>query len=400
MQLRLAVVCTHPVQYLTPVFHCLEARSEVTLKVFYGWEGPIASLDRGFNRRVCWDIPLLAGHDYEFVPNISRRPGSHHFQGLVLPSLVSRVSQWRPDAVLIYGWCYQAHLKAMRYFKNRVPVLFRGDSTLLSRQKGWRGLARRVFLTWIYRHIDIALYVGTRNREYFLRHGVRPEHLVFAPHAVDNDRFAQPGAVPAGQKLREELGIGEQCIVALMPAKLEPVKAPELLCEAFRRLAHPNCHLVFAGSGPLEDRLRALAPARTHFLGFRNQTEMPSTYRMADLVALVSHSETWGLALNEAMACQRALLASDRVGAAVDLVQEGRNGWVFPAGDTESLTRCLNQAVCLGRDGLSQFGRESQRIVADWSIPKQVDGILSALQLVANRTYGNRTNRSTVAGSL
>lgn len=397
---RLAIICTHPIQYFAPAFRCLAARRDVEVKVFYGWEGPVTSLDHGFGRSVQWDVPLLDGYEYEFIPNRAKDPGSHHFRGIVLPTLIRRINQWRPDAVLVYGWCYQAHLQAMRYFQNRVPVLFRGDSTLLSGQSGRRGWLRRRVLTWIYRHIDIALYVGTRNRDYFLQHGIRPQQLVFAPHAVDNERFSRPGSLADGQQLRHERQIGDTDVVVLLPGKLEPVKAPELLCEACRRLAHPNCHLVFAGSGPLEDRLRELAPPRTHFLGFRNQSEMPSIYRMADLVALVSNSETWGLALNEAMACQRALLASNRVGAAVDLVQEGRNGWVFPAGDAESLTRCLNQAVCLGRDGLSQFGRESQRIVADWSIPKQVDGILSALQLVANRTYGNRTNRSTVAGSL
>ncbi len=70
-------------------------------------------------------------------------------------------------------------------------------------------MVRRIFLTWVYRHIDYALYVGQHNKAYFLAHGLKNEQLVFAPHAVDNQRFSENAAeyeIEASQ-WREKLGI-------------------------------------------------------------------------------------------------------------------------------------------------------------------------------------------------
>jgi glycosyltransferase involved in cell wall biosynthesis len=378
---RLAIVCTHPIQYFAPVFAALAQRPGLDVKVFYGWRGLVEpGLDRGFGREFAWDIPLLEGYDHEFVENVSADPGSHHFRGIDLPRLPAAIGEWQADAVLVYGWCYKAHLQAMRAFKGRIPVLFRGDSTLLDERPGPRTWLRRRVLRWVYRHVDVALYVGTNNREYFRAHGLRDDQLVFAPHAVDNERFACRNEVRCCRtQFRAQLELGEEDVVVLLPGKLEPVKSPVLLARAVQRLSDVRCHLVFAGSGPLESELRDFPPSHTHFLGFQNQTIMPSVYAMADLVALPSRSETWGLALNEAMASGRAVLASDRVGAAADLVRPGENGWIFPSGSEVELTGCLREAVAAGHAGLARMGQASRAIIADWSIEKQVDGIQKAI---------------------
>ena len=379
---RVAIVCTHPIQYHSPTFRALAQESELDIKVFYGWEGPGKSIDHGFGRAVEWDIPLLDGYEYEFIENVSKNPGSHRFRGIDLPSLNSKIRTWNADAVLVYGWCYKAHLNALRYFKNRIPVLFRGDSTLLNQSGGIKSLLRKHFLSWVYSHIDIALFVGSHNREYFLAHGMSQKQLIFSPHAIDNSRFAAPESEVAGLELRRLYGIEDDEVVVLLPAKLEPIKNPEILIEAFRSIDHPRCHLVFAGSGPLESKLRSMAGDRTHFLGFKNQTEMPAVYYMADLIALTSRSETWGLVLNEAMACGRAIIASNTVGAAIDLITPSVNGWVFNEGNLDSLIGILNSATREGRLALKTKGNQSRMRVDDWSIQNQVAGMLSVFQKI------------------
>jgi glycosyltransferase involved in cell wall biosynthesis len=386
MPVRLAIICTHPIQYYAPVFRELGARREVLLKVFYGWKGPGESIDQGFGIPVQWDVPLLEGYDFEFVPNVSKDIGSHHFGGIRLPSLIRRIEEWQADAVLVYGWCYHAHLSCMRHFKGRLPVFFRGDSTLISQPSGLKGVARRLFLSWVYRHVEYALFVGSKNRAYFSFMGLSDSQLRFAPHSVDNRRFEQPDADSQAQHIRGTCGLTDNDVLIVLPAKLEPIKNPLLLLEAFANLKTDSCHLAFAGSGPLETELKATRTPRTHFLGFRNQSEMPSVYRAADLVVLPSKSETWGLALNEAMACGRAVMASDRVGAACDLIVSGRNGWIVRADDLDDLTRALREAVDLGRPTLHQKGIESREIISDWNISIQVDSIISAVCHAARKS--------------
>ena len=172
--IRLAIISTHPIQYYAPLFQALAAREGLEVHVFYGWQGPSAgAFDPGFGADVTWDVPLLDGYPYTFLENTSADPGTHHFRGITTPELIPAVEAWNPDALLVFGWNYWSHLTALRYFKGRVPVYFRGDSTLLDEQGGLRTWARRLFLRWVYRHVDAALYVGQHNRAYFKAHGFR-----------------------------------------------------------------------------------------------------------------------------------------------------------------------------------------------------------------------------------
>lgn len=378
--MRLAILSTHPVQYYAPVFRALANCPRLEIKAFYGWKGSSeGALDRGFGQAVTWDIPLLDGYEHEFVPNIATDPGTHHFGGIDLPTLNQRINDWNADALLVYGWNFKAHLSALRHFSKKIPVYFRGDSTLLGNRSGWKKLLRSLFLRWIYTHIQGAFYVGAQNRRYYESARIKDSSLVFAPHAVDNKRFADPtGAYEtAAQEWRTHLGIGVDECVTLFVGKLEPVKNPFDLLQAFAN--HGSGHLIFAGSGPLEAELRAKSKGNVHFIGFQNQSQMPIVYRLGDLVVLPSSSETWGLAINEAMACGRAVATSDQVGCAVDLIKEGENGWIFPVGNTVSLTQLLNRATTLGRSGLQTAGLASLEMIQHWSIENQATAIAKAV---------------------
>ena len=203
---RLAIVTTHPIQYYAPIFKLLQERGKMAVKIFYTWgEASTEKYDPGFNKTIEWDIPLLEGYEFEWVKNVSKKPGSDHFNGIVTPWLVEQIATWQPDAVLFFGWAYNGHLKAIRFFKNRIPVFFRGDSTSFDQSRGIKGLLKTILLKWVYKHIDHAFYVGTNNKAYFKQYGLKDKQLSFAPHAIDNDRFGADKHEDA-ILLRQELG--------------------------------------------------------------------------------------------------------------------------------------------------------------------------------------------------
>ena len=202
--LKLAIISTHPVQYYAPVFRGLAQTKQVQPRVFYTWSqssaGPVP--DAGFGIAIEWDLPLLDGYEHEFVANVAARPGLQHFFGVRTPSLVSRIAAWGADAVLVYGWNLAAHFGAMRALKGRIPVFFRGDSTLLDEQPRLRRLARRAALAAIYRNIDVAISVGSNSRDYYRWCGVADSNIEFAPHSVDTARFAAKDAERDADALR------------------------------------------------------------------------------------------------------------------------------------------------------------------------------------------------------
>jgi glycosyltransferase involved in cell wall biosynthesis len=386
---RLAVVLSHPIQYYSPWFRWLQARTALELRVFYLWEfGVTRQHDPQFQTAFQWDVDLLSGYESEFVPNASSQPGPGGFWGFNNPSLPSRLAAWRPDAVLIFGYAWASHLRAIAWARwHRVPLIFRGDSHLLGRPAPrWpaRGLLRA-----LYAQFGSFLCVGAANREYFAAFGVPADKLIFAPHAVDPELFdpanARDRAAAAG--LRASLGLPPSMRIVLFAGKLLPAKQPRELLRAFLELDRRDAALVFVGEGEekaaLQEEAGRARPAAVHFLPFANQTEMPARYLLADLFVLPSRGsyETWGLAVNEAMHLGVPALVSDRVGCQRDLVTDGETGWVFRIGEAGALAAKLGEALdALGRPGgRERFRAAALQRISGYSYAQATAGLLAAL---------------------
>ena len=370
---KLAIIISHPIQYYAPVFQMLAERKKVTAKIFYCWEGLLnGGFDSGFGQTIRWDVSLLNGYDYEFVPNYAKDPGTDNFWGLNNPSLISRVEGWHPDAILVFGWSHYSNLSVMRYFKGKIPIFFRGDSTLSDKSGLWL-LPRLLFLKWVYKYIDLAFYVGKRNKEYFLKYGLKENQLVWAPHAVDNERFSgnQEELNGKAMKWRKELGIDKDAIVLLFVGKLARKKNPLLLLNTFRNLADNSYHLVFVGSGEMDVILKDASQglSNVHFLGFQNQGVMPVIYSMSDVFIFPSQGmpETWGLAVNEAMACGKPVIVSDKAGCSEDLVEKEGNGFVFNP-DVESDLLNKIKLITFDKNRIKEMGQRSKEIIKNWSV--------------------------------
>ncbi len=371
---KLAIVTSHPIQYNAPLFRLLTERGKIELKVFYTWGQTEQGFvyDPDFKKAFKWDIPLLDGYEKEFVENISKEPGAGHFKGIKNRDIIQRIDKYNPDALLVFGWSFQSHLQELRHYAGNKKILFRGDSTLLDEQPGVsvRKIFRRLFLKWVYRHVEFALYVGTANKAYYLSHGLKETQLVYAPHAVDNDRFEDTDGVyeARANKWKSDLGISSNELVFLFAGKLEAKKDPGLLIDAFASLSAPAIRLIIVGSGVLEQELKqqAAADQRIIFLDFQNQQQMPLVYRLGDVFMLPSKGpgETWGLSVNEAMACKRPVIVSNKCGCAHDVVNG--NGIVFEAGNKQDLQKALLY-FAENRSEASQMGNKSYQLIRQFS---------------------------------
>jgi len=335
---RIAILSSHPIQYNAPLFALISKEQKIELMVFYTWgeQSMGAKFDPDFGKTIEWDIPLLDGYAYTFVQNISKDPGSHHFKGIINPTLNQEIERWGADVVWVWGWSFDSHLKAMRYFKGKIPVWFRGDSTLLDEPKGFslKKIVRRFFLKWVYRHIDKAFYVGTHNKAYYRKHGLKEEQLVYAPHSIDNNRFSDETGEKTKRALawRKELGFSESDTIILFAGKFEKKKNPNFVLEISRENLPSTLKFLMVGNGKLEAELKFQTrnDPRFVFLEFQNQRQMPILYRMADIFILPSlgPGETWGLSINEALASGTKVMASELCGGAIDLINN-ENGLIF-----------------------------------------------------------------------
>jgi glycosyltransferase involved in cell wall biosynthesis len=380
---RLAIITSHPIQYYAPWFRYLSQLDTLNTRVFYLWDfGVTETIDRGFQQAFQWDIPLLSGYDFEFIPNVSPEPGTHHFWGLQNPSLLTQVKQFQPDVVWLMNYNFVSLYRFLwNWNPDWAPLLFRGDSHRLVPTSGLKATLKRSVISLIYRRFAACLYVGKANYEYFRFHQVSPDRLFFSPHAIDNDRFmSQTDVGESAIAWKQELGIPNDHAVILFAGKFEAKKRPLDLLQAFLKAKLPQVALLFVGAGSLEAELRSQANHAVHFAPFQNQSLMPRTYAIADVVVLPSYGswETWGLAINEAMCLARPVIVSSHVGCAQDLVTPFENGLVFPAGNVDALTGCLRQAFSdLPR--LRAWGAVSRIRIAQHNYTAATDGLQHAI---------------------
>lgn len=345
---RLAIITTHPIQYNAPLFRLLSQRKNIEVKVFYTWgQSESMVFDARFGIQRSWDIPLLNGYQYEFVRNTSSRPDSNRFWGVVNPGFLKRLNKEQFDAVLVYRWSLFSHLVIMQRLRKQSKLFFRGDSHLLSKSNGIKGKIKSLFLKCVYRKVDVAFYVGKHNKEYYLSNGFMESRLKKAGHAVDNLRFSE-NAIDWEQKAaaeRLQLQIPKEAIVFLYAGKFYEVKQLDHLINSFKQLEGNQYRLLLVGNGEQESYLKDLAQndQRILFLPFRNQSDMPLVYRLGDVFVLPSKSETWGLSVNEAMACRRPAIVSDKCGCAPELIVNNITGYVFDSGDPSALIHSLSR---------------------------------------------------------
>jgi glycosyltransferase involved in cell wall biosynthesis len=363
MRSRIAFVVSHPIQYLVPLYRRLAGRDDVEVKVFFTWHaGERAVDDLGFGRPIVWDIPLTEGYAFERVANVASDPGTHRFLGLRNPTLLDRVMSWQPDVVHINGWAWLSHLQLLRALHRRgVRTLFFGDSHLLDGNiNGPRWWLKSAVLRRVYSWPTACLYTGAANRAYFENLGVPPQRLYPCPHSIDVSRFAEPAAQREDEaaRWRSELGIAREQKVLLFAGKFDANKRPAQLMRTVAKVNDGQIVLVLVGAGELQAEIDATAasdPARFRVLPFQNQSRMPIVYRLGDIFIMPSAAETWGIAVNEALACGRPVVVSDGVGCAADVV-DMTCGRIFRRNDWSALGKVIEE-LKQNSDLLSAMGR-------------------------------------------
>lgn len=383
---RIAIVVSHPIQYFAPLYRRLAARADVEIKVFFTWHAGATPIeDRGFRQFVAWDIPLTDGYEFELIRNVAAEPGTHRFLGLRNPELAGRVTSWHPDIVHITGWAWLSHLHLLRGLHRRgIPTVFFGDSHLLDgNTAGPRWWLKTAVLRRVYSWPSGMLVPGSANRAYCERFGVPPKKLYHCPHSIDVGRFAarQSDFEAEAARWRSELQIGPDRKVLLYAGKFEPKKRPVELMRAVSRLRDPTVMMILAGGGALQGEIDALAAAerlRFRVLPFQNQSRMPIVYRLGDIFVLPSaYGESWGLAVNEALACGTPVIVSDRVGCAADVV-DPTCGRIFGWNDWAAFERAAGDMLN-DRAGLAQMRRAAAARAQHFDVAVTESALLDAV---------------------
>ncbi|HKP83084.1 MAG TPA: glycosyltransferase family 4 protein [Pyrinomonadaceae bacterium] len=256
--------------------------------------------------------------------------------------LRARESARRADLVVFN---YYRHANAERLIAERNgPWCFWGERPGFH-QRAWAGrLLRKWKLSKLHSSPAPIWGIGKFAVDEYRRE-FGPERAYFnLPYFSDLERFKTPAREEKSQR------------VFLFSGSLIARKGVDLLIAAFARLAQEfaNVRLRIVGDGELR-----VESERVEFVGFRDWHELPREYAAADVLCVPSRYDGWGLVVPEGLASGLPVIATDRMGAALEFVETGRNGWLIPAGDEEALLRVMREAAVKPLREMGQQAEES-----------------------------------------
>jgi glycosyltransferase involved in cell wall biosynthesis len=337
------------------------------------------------------DVELVRSLHFERRQRVERNSGVEQSVSVHVPwGTIPALRRFRPDVVVSAELGARSLLAAAWTRWSRIPLVLwsypsrvSGDVTSSAR----RGMRRRLLA-----RADALIGMGVQAREALRGLGVPDERIFDAPSSHDAPAYeralAELDSAVVPHALRGALRARER--VALVAGRLVPVKGILPLLAAWVRLPdslRERWTLLFVGDGPLAPAVRDAARARPGEIAWlpeRPPGEMPAIHAAADLHIFASLGDTWGLVVNEALACGVPVLCSRLAGCADDLIEPGRNGWLFDPTDAQDFLKALHDALsCEGLDRMSVAARDTSK---SFGPVRMADGVRRAVGYALSRS--------------
>lgn len=282
--------------------------------------------------------------------------GQGHFQAVQLKPVmkvgqeyfcpdVIRWLQKSYDAIVVCGYSSPTTMLAMAYLRlKRIPFYIEVDGGLIREESKVKYLFKKMLVS------SAAYWLGTgeHTTDYLVHYGAKKERIYTYPFTSLWEKDILPSPVSPAEKagLRKKLGIAEERLVVSV-GRFDHGKGFDVLLKAAAQLpADTGVYII--GGEPTESYLQlreALGLCNVHFCGFKKKEELALYYQAADLFALATRSDVWGLVINEAMAAGLPVVTTDRCVAGMELVQNGVNGYIVPVDDFEAMGEKMNAVL-------------------------------------------------------
>lgn len=278
------------------------------------------------------------------------------------------VTQWVRkdfDAIVVCGYSSPTAVLAMAYMRlHKIPFYMEVDGGLIRPDSKLKYEIKKRLVTLPNAWISSGRY----TTKYLTHYGADESKIQYYPFSSLWERDI-PESVPSAQekqKLRQKLNIREEKMV-ISVSRFIPSKRLDMLIRSAAELGD-LVGIYLIGGEPTEEYLRIqkeLGAENVHFISFLKKDCLAEYYRAADLFALPTQTDVWGLVINEAMAQGLPIVTTDRCVAGLELIESGRNGYIIPVDDQKALTEAIRTA--LGGD-CAAMGASAQETIRPYTI--------------------------------
>lgn len=302
--------------------------------------------------------------------------------------VASILERFRPDFVVINGYVGGEHTTAIKYCQvYKIPYAIESDTPLHIPSNKLKALAKKLYLRrLLHNPYCYGFPGGTLQKENLVYYGIPEEKNYIMPMSVSAERLLEVSEeIPEKETLKKKFGISDKKTF-LFVGRLAKVKNVSLLIKAFQKIKEENSDtaLLIVGDGTERVMLEQLVKEReigdVIFSGYVVFPEIVQYYKMADVFILPSVHEPWGLVVNEAMIMGLPVIVSSDVGCRLDLIKDGKNGFIFESNNVKDLKRKMEHFINCDS---SSYVEQAQETVMHWNYEYYLECFTRVIEDVA-----------------
>ena len=279
-------------------------------------------------------------------------------------------------------------LIAVRYMqRHKIKYWVEADGGSPKTGKGFKERLKRKVIS----NAEGCFSTSKENDKYFLAYGAEENKIFRYPFTslFDKDIFDDVSSDTEKNRLRNELGMTEKFIV-ISVGRFSYLngygKGYDVLLKSAQNLPQ-DIGWYIVGGQPTDEFAKLTEDAglkNIYYIDFKNKEKLKQYYRAADVFVLMTVGEAWGLVINEAMACGLPIITTDKCIAGLELVENGKNGYIIPVGDDNRLTSCIQEIIFDGKK-LIDIGTNSLRKIKSYTIEQMAKTHIDIFQNLYNR---------------
>ena len=313
-------------------------------------------------RKGTWDEFDFKGYTGEILKGITIG-GYDRF----CPSVKKYLKDKSYDVVVVSNPTSPTGIYAARFLKKKkIPYIVESDGAIPTGKKGLRLRLKK----YVMGSAKLCLSTAQLHDEYYHECGVEPQNVKRYPFTslFKKDILTAPLSIEEKIVLKQELGIKEEKIL-LTVGRFIYGKGFDVLLNAVKELPK-NIGIYFVGGEPTEEYIKLCEDnnlSNAHFLGFKTPNELKSYYQAADFFVLPTRSDVWGLVINEAMAQGLPVVTTDKCVAGLELVKNGKNGYIVPVDNIEALTNAVSELISCSEEEYKSMSEYSLQLIKGYT---------------------------------
>lgn len=308
------------------------------------------------------------------------------------PALKNKLEELKPDVVFMVGYSLSVIRRAKLWAdENKVATVIISDSNEFDKKR------YRIFeflKSLLISRFDAAFVAGTSASKYMQKLGIPEERITYGCDVIDTTFFSDRASENKKNSscVREKWNLPEHYF--LVVTRLAKEKNLQRLLAAYKEYVIrfggelDPWKLIICGTGPEEEHLRGQIMdmpeqirKKIFLYGYVKQPDIIDFYSCASCLVLPSWCETWGLVVNEAMACSLPVIISNKAGCSFDLVRNDFNGWVFDPFNVSELTSLMTKLTRLNESARAEMGLRGREIISTWGLDRYCQGVMESARI-------------------